>query len=482
MTTQRVRRGWGRAATAVACVGLLLAAAGCASRHRETHRPVAGPAVDAWPTYGADLASTASEITEAAKGADPSVSLNLDWKMRADGPVTGEPVVSGNRVYFATWGDSVYCVDRLTGEDIWHTPLEASEPDGVYGPFPRIQNSPVLDGNRVFVAQSQGRLDALDAATGRVLWRSAPLYGADVPNVVRSAPRVYEGVLYVGIGGLGDLPQEWGGVAAVSEDTGKVVWITKLADYQGGGAAVYGTPALWPEAGLLFVATGNPVITAPQHGAPYSDSIVALRLTDGKVAWSYQTHADDMHDLDFIAAPNVFALPGGRVLVGAGEKDGTYYAVDARTGTLVWKRNLDRLLTHTFILATAASSRRLLYVGTEDVSTLAKVWPINYARPATGRLIALHPDTGKIAWSRALGAALPIPPAVVGKDVFGLDAVGGVHVLDARTGRVVWHGAAGGRVWNASAGVTVAGDTLLLPLSDPAGVVGFHITWDSTDR
>jgi len=483
MATRYARLVLGRAATAAACAGLLLAAAGCGRGQPApipATVPVAAPALDAWPTYGADLASTAAEVTAAASGADAAVSLNLDWTAPADGAVTGEPVVAGDRAYFGTWGDSVYCVDRLTGAVIWRTPLGAAHPDGPYGPFPRIQNSPVLDGGRVFVAESQGRLDALDAATGRILWRSAPLYGALVPNVLRSAPRAYAGVLYVGIGGLGDLPLEWGGVAAINEESGKALWVRRLADYQGGGAAVYGTPALWPEAGLLFVATGNPVITSPQHGAAYSDCIVALRLADGTVAWSYQTHADDMHDLDFIAAPNAFRLADGRVLVGAGEKDANYYAVDARTGALVWQRHLGRWLAHTFILATAASGDGLLYLGTEDVSALTKVWPVNYAKPATGRMLALDPATGRVVWSRALGAALPIPPAVVGQDVFVLDAVGGVHVLDARTGATRWHGSVGGHVLNASAGVTVVGDTLLLPLSAPASVVGLHITWTSS--
>lgn len=460
----------------------MLAAFGCARGDRTAANallPTALPAVDDWPTYGADLAATASEITPKAASAGPGVTLNLDWQAAADGSVTGEPVVSGDKAYFATWGDSVYCVDRITGEQIWHTALEPSDPDGPYGPFPRIQNSPVLDGNQVFVAQSQGRIDALDAKTGRILWRSAALYGADVPNVIRSAPRVFNGVLYVGIGGLGDLPQEWGGAAALSEKTGKVLWVTKLKQFTGGGAAVYGTPALWPHAGLLFVATGNPVITSPQAGAPHSDSIVALRLRDGRVAWSYQTHADDMNDLDFIAAPNVFRLPDGRVLVGAGEKDGTYYAVDARTGTPVWQRSLDKLAARTFILATAATGDGLLYVGTEDIGVAAGSWPTNYDKPATGRMFALEPATGGIAWTHALSAALPIPPAVVGRDVFVADAVGGVHVLDALTGATLWHGSVNGRIINASAGVTVAGNTLLIPLSDPNEVVGFSITWTS---
>jgi polyvinyl alcohol dehydrogenase (cytochrome) len=475
------------ASTAVPLALLGLAAVGTTADWKVSSAPgiaAAGlpgirPAVDDWPTYGGDLAGSGREVTRAAVGATAAVELTEEWRVAADGPVTGEPVAEGDRVYFATWGDSVYCVDRITGALVWRTALDPPVPNEVYGPYPRIQNSPLLDGGRVYVAQSGGRVIALDAASGRVLWRSQPLYPPGTPDVLRSSLRAYRGVLYVGIGGLGDLPQEWGGVAALEERTGRILWVTRLKRYAGGGAAVFGTPALWPAAGLLFVTTGNPVISGPQHGAPYSDAIVALRLGDGHVVWARQTHPDDMLDLDFIAAPTLFRLPDGRVAVGAGEKDGVWYAFEARDGRPLWQRNLQTLATRTYLLATATVGDGLLYVGTEDTPVLGHSWPQNYGPPAGGRMVALDAATGRVVWSRALGAAVQVPPALVGEDLFVVDALGGLHVLDARTGRPLWQGELHGRLESASAGVAVAGDTLLVPLSDPPAVVGLRITWTS---
>lgn len=468
------------------CVGMGLAATVSAVAARAgrsiptiTFAP-ARPAVDAWPTYGADLAASAMEVTPWASMATPAVSLTDEWRVPADGAVSGEPVAAGERVYFATWGDSVYCVDRLTGEQRWHTLLEPAAPDGVYGPFPRIQDSPLVSGDTVYVAQSTGVVVALDADDGQILWRSHPVFAPGTPNVVRSSLRLFHGVLYLGIGGLGDVADEWGGVAAVNAHSGRILWVTRLVRYPGAGAAVYGTPAIWPRGNLLFATTGNPLIDGPQEGARWSDSIVALRPSTGQVVWGYQTHPDDFQDLDFIAGPNVFALPDGRIAVGAGEKDGVYYAVDARTGALLWKTSLDRLGLRTFILATASSGQGMLFVGTEDVSVADQQWPQNYGQPATGRMVALDEATGRIVWERALGAAAPIPPALVGRDLFVADGLGGLRVLDTRTGRVLWQGTLHGEIQSASAGVSVAGDTVLVPLSQPPAVVGLHISWTST--
>lgn len=441
------------------------------------------PAVDAWPTYGADIAATATEITRSAVLAQPAVTLTEEWQAPADGAVSGEPVALNGHVYYGTWGDSVYSVDELTGEAQWRTALQPAQPDGAYGPFPRIQSSPLVVGAHLYVAQSGGRVLELDANTGAVVWTSKPVFAATVKDVLRSSLRYYRGTLYVSLGGLGDVPGEWGGAAALDATTGRILWVTDLQRYTGAGAAVYGTPAIWPEAGLVYVSTGNPVIAGPQsNGALYSDSIVALRASDGHVAWAFQSHVNDLNDLDFIAAPNLFRLPDGTMAVGAGEKDGTYYAVDARTGQLLWKRSLDELGARTMILGTAASGQGLLFVGTEDVGLTVHAWPVNYDSPATGRIVALDPSTGRVIWERRLGGAVPIPPALVGRDLFVADGVGGIYVLDARTGRILWQGQVNGRLESASAGVAVAGDTLIVPLSEPAGVAGLHITWTSLLR
>src|SRR3989442_6397520 len=66
-------------------------------------------------------------------------------------------------------------------------------------------------------------------------------------------------------------------------------------------------------------------------------------LTPGNPVWAFQAHPNgELQDLDFGSSPNVITdAAGAPVLVGAGGKDGTYYAVRAgrgpSAGQLVWE-------------------------------------------------------------------------------------------------------------------------------------------------
>lgn len=463
---------------------LLLAAAACSRRPSAGGAPITPPAVDAWPTYGGDYTSSGVERTasvgRAGRRRPPAVlqgaTLRPLWTFRADGAVTGEPVAQDDRLYFGTWADSVYCVNLRTGRRVWRVSFARSHGMGAYGPFPRIHGGPLLAGGRVYVAQSGGHVIALDADSGAVIWRSQPLYPGSVRDVLRSSPRIDRGVLYVGVGGLGDVLDERGMVAALDARTGRLRWETDLVRYRGGDAAVYGTPALLPSAGLLFVTTGNPVGGPSPDGDPYSDSIVALHLADGRIAWAWQAHANDAQDRDFIAGPNLFRLAGGEILVGAGAKDGFYYALDARSGRLVWERNLALRGYATMVFSTGIAQGGRVFVGTEDLSRRLRAWPPQYQPPAKGRLVALDGATGRVLWQARMGAAMPVPGALVDGVLVTVDSQGGLAVLDPADGETWWRGRAAGVLTNASAGVSAVGDTVLIPLARPGGVQAFRLT------
>src|SRR5262249_59407016 len=68
-------------------------------------------------------------------------------------------------------------------------------------------------------------------------------------------------------------------------------------------------------------------------------SMVALGADSGAMRWFFKAVPNgDREDFDFIASPNLFDDPNGRALVGAGNKNGVYYALDRDTGALVWQR------------------------------------------------------------------------------------------------------------------------------------------------
>lgn len=121
------------------------------------------------------------------------------------------------------------------------------------------------------------------------------------------------------------------------------------------------TPAVDHETGLLYVTTGNN-FSIPEGVCRYPtqkdckpaspgndiDSIVALNLKSGKIVWATPTLPADMStnfdhkdgpDYDFGSDPNLFSTTIGghrRTLVGAGQKSGFYWALDAATGAIKW--------------------------------------------------------------------------------------------------------------------------------------------------
>jgi polyvinyl alcohol dehydrogenase (cytochrome) len=257
------------------------------------------------------------------------------WRYPALGAVTGTPVHEGDVVYFGDWGGGVHAVRALDGGKVWSVRNEAG-----------VDSSLALDGPRVLVADVDGNLTARDRETGKVLWRTrvdpvagVHLYGSPVPH----GGRVYQGIASEQTDLAYEGPQDFrGGVACLDAGTGRLLWKTPMQPEGAHGVSVWSTPALDPELGLLFVGTGN------AYGLPAgtrSDSIVALRMDDGAVAWSHQATKDDAFnargapgaDADFGASPLLFEVEG-RKLVGDGDKAGRFHVLDRGTGEPVWQR------------------------------------------------------------------------------------------------------------------------------------------------
>src|SRR5262249_44773713 len=107
------------------------------------------------------------------------------------------------------------------------------------------------------------------------------------------------------------------------------------------GGGVTSSPAVDEAAGTVYVSVGD-CVGSGATGFP--ESLLALDAETGALHWVFQPiPPGDLSDLDFVASPNLFsATVGGttRRLVGAGNKDGTYYAVDRDTGELVWQQKV----------------------------------------------------------------------------------------------------------------------------------------------
>ena len=261
-------------------------------------------------------------------------------------------------LYVENANDVVQAYDAVTGEELWaYTPvLEAS--DVCCGPASR--GVAVADG-KVFVAQLDGHVVALDAKTGKLVWKSDSTELLPEPRKFYSmtnAPQVYNGMVMVGNAGA-----EWpsrGFFAALDENTGKLVWrfwnTAEPGDpnfpgawdgesWKIGGGSVWDAAAIDTKNDLAIFAVGNPnpdLYGENRKGSNlYTESMVAVHTATGKLAWYYQQVPHDVWDLDSAAPVVLFDAKDaqGKTVPAAGEtnKNGFLYVVDRRTGALIRK-------------------------------------------------------------------------------------------------------------------------------------------------
>ncbi len=246
------------------------------------------------------------------------------------------PVVDNKMKILAIRADS--------GDVIWESTYSLGDFKICCGPV----NRGVAAGyGNVYVVTLDDRLIALDAASGEVRWN----VGVADPAVGYSetmAPQIYKGKIIVGSSG-GEWPIR-GFVAAFDAANGKELWRWQATDpksfdgdsWQRGGGMVWTTPAIDAERDLVIFSTGNPnpdLYGAGRKGDNlYTDSIVALHLGTGQLAWFFQEVPHDVWDYDAVSNMVLFdTVDHGKTVPAAGEagKTGWFYIVNRDTGKLI---------------------------------------------------------------------------------------------------------------------------------------------------
>ncbi len=324
------RRGWVAAAflfLATGCVGQSTQPA--APSNPPTFGGTAAPAAAGWPTYHRDLSRS---------GYDPTTPSLLPahraWVSASlDGQVFAEPLVRGTRVFVATERDSVYALDATTGRQLWRTHLGEPVPRnrlpcGDIDPL-GITGTPVADPESgrlwvtLFVQPGRHELVALDLSDGSVLSRrSVDPPGAD-PRALqqRAALTLSRGVVYVAFGGLfGDCATYNGWVVGARTD-GSGSLLTYRVNTDG-RAGIWGPsgPAV-DAAGDLYISTGNGNST---NGFDFGDAVIRLSPELRLLDWFAPANWADLNAGDTDLGSMGPALVGGSLLFVAG-KEGTGY-------------------------------------------------------------------------------------------------------------------------------------------------------------
>jgi quinohemoprotein ethanol dehydrogenase len=415
----------------------LLALAACA---RTAPSQEAG-AQDEWTNPGGDAGKTHHSALTDIGPANVS-RLGLAWEAPLDGGrgLEATPVVSDGVLYTSGVAGRVFAFDAASGRALWRFEPEVDMQANRTACCDMVNRGVALARGKVYVGALDGRLYALDAKTGKVVWNVDTLEDHRRGGNITGAPEVAGSVVV--IGNAGNEYDSRGYVSALDLDTGKLKWrfhvvprdpklgpqaspeleqAVKTWDPNsrwdvGGGGSPWNAINYDPETGLVLVGTGNaePYVQAlrsPKGGTNlFTSSIVALDPKTGRLKWHYQETPSDQWDFDS-TAPMILThltIDGvDRPVVLHAPKNGFLYVLDRRDGKVLrankivranWAKRVD--------LATGVPE---LDRDAADISTGPKVvFPaINGARnwfppsydPSTGLYYASVIDMGNLIFS-----------------------------------------------------------------------------------
>jgi len=384
MNTQgRVVRSWTAAATAL----LAVSAASPHGAAAVTAGRLASPAAADWVAPGRDAAGTYFSPLKDIDAANVG-ELGLAWDYRL-GTYRGQestPLVIDGVMYATSNFGRVYALDAATGKELWIYDPQSDGQWARYACCDAVNRGLVAFQGVLYVGALDGWLHAIDAQTGRRLWKVDTLTARSPskPYTITGAPLLAGDLVVIGNGG-GDFAGARGYVSAYDRESGRLRWrfftvprdpalgpqdqphleaAVKSWDPKhpwaaGSGGTVWDGMAYDPLLGLVYIGTGNAapynMHLAGRRGGDelYAASIVAIHASDGTLAWYYQTTPGDRWDFD---STEKFVLAdlelGGRrraVLMQA-PKNGYYYVLDRATGELIsakpfafvsWARGLD---------------------------------------------------------------------------------------------------------------------------------------------
>jgi polyvinyl alcohol dehydrogenase (cytochrome) len=425
--------------------------------------PVRRPLDHDWPKYCADAEMTGQAHGESRISASTVTTMRPAWQTPLAGSVASSPTVVAGRVYVGDWGGMEWVIDASDGHVLASTDLGTTPMGRCAPPVQGITSAAAYDGGIIYLAGGDDSFYALDAATLATVWKTK--LGDNSPSggyYGWSSPSPLAGRLYQGISSHCDDPFIDGRVVALDGGTGATVAaadLSRTSDPTRFGAGVWTSPAIDVERRTVFVTTASAY--AYDDGLAYS--IVRLSLDDLSIEDFWKIPLEDYQavpDADWGSSPTLFHDASGRLLVGAGQKDGHYYAFDRADLARgpVWKTPIaiggDCPTCADGTISTAAFDGTRLYVGGGRVQVGAVQHP--------GSISALDPATGAVIWKLAdLPGAVLAPTAVANGVVFA--AAGPWCVaIDASDGRLLWWTDAGSPLYGGVAisdGRVFFGDT-----------------------
>ncbi|HMJ15883.1 MAG TPA: PQQ-binding-like beta-propeller repeat protein, partial [Polyangiaceae bacterium] len=323
-----------------------------------------------WGSLGNDPSGAYNNKRETKLHAGNASQLGVLWTSTQYGNMNGAAAAVGNTIYVQS-NAGTFAINATNGQQIWRNASITGT------------SSPTFSNGELFVNDSASMLHALDADDGRQIWQAKIDPHPQAAGF--SSPVVHENYVIVGSASTDEYVNQTdtstfrGSVVAFNRTNGQQIWRRHTVEPPFTGAAVWSTVAIDPVLGLVFGTDGN---NYTGTASDTSDSIFALRIADGSVAWWTQLSKGDVFmvshptspDYDFGAGAILFETSGGlfgRKLVGAGAKSGTFYALDRQTGAIVWSHKVGEgnLLSGGVLNNGAYDGQRILVASNRATST-----------------------------------------------------------------------------------------------------------------
>ncbi|HEY8519363.1 MAG TPA: PQQ-binding-like beta-propeller repeat protein [Gammaproteobacteria bacterium] len=440
-----------------------------------------------WMGFGPDTRNQRFQTADAAglTAADvPRLAVKWAFGFPGDDRVNMQAAIVGDRVFIGSFGGYVYSLDAQTGCIHWYYDADASVRSGL-----TVAEIEHVSGRRLalFFGDQRGYAHALDAATGERLWS---VLVDDFPVArVTGTPAFHEGRLYVPVasneeGAAAVATYECcrfrGSLVALDAATGRQVWKTYTVPepkptkknavgaqlWGPSGAPIWSSPAIDPVRNAVYVTTGN---NYSDPATELSDAFVAMDLDTGRILWSRQMTENDAWtaacrmvddktncaeangpDFDFGASPMLVDLGNDRRALVAGQKSGVVHALDPdREGAILWQRRIGRGGSMGGVQWGTATDGVNVYAALSDVVRIPVpfAWATEADPNEGGGMFALRLSDGEQVWYTPPGKcgdrprcspAQPGAVAAIPGVVFSGSMDGHVRAYSTENGKILW--------------------------------------------
>jgi polyvinyl alcohol dehydrogenase (cytochrome) len=428
-----------------------------------------------WNGWGRDLENSRYQPEPGIKSQDVG-RLKVKWAFAHPGPMaTGQPTIIGDRIFLTTEMGQIFCLNARTGCTYWTMNAGAAVRAAIsVGPLPAGSRARFA----IYFGDEKSTVQALDAATGKLLWKTK--IEDHLLSRITGSPLLYRNRIYVPVSSFEETAGRdaryecctfRGSIVALDAYTGKIIWKSYTVQqepkpfkknssgtqmYGPAGGAIWSAPTLDLKRKVIYAGTGNSYTDVETH---HSDAIIALDMETGKLKWTNQITPKDNFlvgcrqpgvgncpeqagpDYDFGSSPVLRTLAGGKQVLLCGQKSGVIYALDPdNDGKKLWEVKVGQGGALGGIQWGFTVDAENVYVPVADVSGAARRPGITALRIATGeKLWHVPAPPAKCSWgatrcNNSQSAAATAIPGVV----FSGTADGHLRAYSTKDGTILW--------------------------------------------